>query len=96
MKNPNAQPILSLRPEIMLAIRLLDELCINYQQEFVVTWTTGGTHMKGSLHPKRRAVDFLPLPQHEQVITDIAKHILGPDYDIIIENDHNHVEWDPK
>ena len=96
MKNPNSQPILALRPEIQLAIRLASKLFELRGLDFVVTWTTGGTHMKGSLHPKRRAVDSLLPTKEEQGIVDELSEILGPDYDVVNESDHLHMEWDPK
>jgi hypothetical protein len=99
MKNPNSQPVLTLRPEIQLAIRLADEFFAQHSQELIICWTTGGAHMKGSLHFKRRAVDILPPKKRVQVIIDRLKYVLGPDYDVVDETDeepHIHIEWDPK
>jgi hypothetical protein len=32
----------------------------------------------------------------ELAIRNQIKELLGPDYDVVIENDHIHIEYDPK
>lgn len=69
--------------------------------ESVTTITSGtdGVHSPTSLHPKGRAFDFRTkhLGQFEkEAVFETTKAILGKDYDVILESDHLHVEWDPK
>jgi hypothetical protein len=72
--------------------------------ELTVTSLLDGRHMTGSKHPKGEAVDIrthglgTDLPP---VLVQKIKTILGPGYDVILENrgtpnEHIHVEWDPK
>lgn len=96
MKILNDQPVDNLRPEILVAMRLLDDLYRREGEELEVTWTTGGKHMVGSLHPKRRAFDVYPPSVIPLAIVKLAKVILGPDYDVVLEPSCVHVEWDPK
>jgi len=92
----NDQPVDNLRPEILLAMRLLDDLYSREGEKLEITWTTGGKHMVGSLHPKRRAFDALPPSVIPAAIVRLAQKILGPDYDVVLEAECVHVEWDPK
>lgn len=96
MKILNNQEIENLRPEILIALRLFDYFCSAEGYLLQVTWTTGGKHGKRSLHPKRRAFDALPLAKAGAYIIAACRQVLGPDYDIVEEKDHLHVEWDPK
>ncbi len=67
--------------------------------ECVITSGADGKHMFGSLHPRGKALDFrtrnLPSGALGGVI-DAIRQRLGPDYDVIKEKDHLHVEYDPK
>lgn len=57
----------------------------------------------GSLHSQGLAVDFrLPSyfsgfsAHHDKSIRQQLHHLLGSDYDVVLEDDHIHVEYDPK
>ena len=68
--------------------------------EFVVTSANDGRHSKNSLHYKGKAVDIRiwALKKDEdktQAIREL-KLALGSDYDIVLEPDHIHIEYDPK
>lgn len=75
---------------------------------FADVWVTSGNdsrHMKGSKHYEDYALDFRtghhwadPLMTKEQAEAIVAsmKEEAGPDYDIILESDHIHAEYDPK
>lgn len=76
--------------------------------ECVITSGTDGKHghglsapgkADGTLHDDGLALDFrnrtIPVPEREPIRKDIAK-ALGPDYDVVLEKDHFHVEYDPK
>ena len=96
MKNPNKQPVMTLRPEILIAMRLLDFLYTSRGEELTVTWTTGGKHKPYSVHPKHRAFDSRKPSFNPDVALDAAREIMGPDFDFVEEVDHIHTEWDPK
>lgn len=74
---------------------------------FVLVVTSGydGVHGTGSLHPKDRALDFRtgmswvpPLMTRESAdrIVTRMRAALGAEYDLIVEPDHIHAEYDPK
>ena len=64
-----------------------------------VTSGADGTHGENSLHYQNKALDFgigfiPPLEVNIAVIN--LKAAFGPDYDVILEGDHIHIEYDPK
>jgi uncharacterized protein YcbK (DUF882 family) len=67
--------------------------------EVVVTAGTDGKHMTGSKHYEGAALDFRTsnLSNDElKTFTSQLKSRLGSGYDIVTEDDHLHVEYDPK
>ena len=65
-------------------------------EELIVTETYGGVHGAGSLHYANQAYD-IRLPQHDPIgrRADMKKS-LGSAFDVIGEDDHIHIEYDPK
>lgn len=70
-----------------------------------ITSTTDGKHMEGSKHYTGNAIDvgirssstFQFFSKAVQIsIVAAIKAILGPDYDVVLEDDHIHIEYDPK
>lgn len=76
-----------------------DEVYARYGHELVITAGTDGRHMAKSLHYKGLALDLrtrtLPVSQRRKIENELRK-ALGPEYDLIYEGDHFHVEYDPK
>ena len=66
--------------------------------EAIVTSTYEGTHSSGSLHYQHKAVDFRRSSSDaiSQVAVNMLKTALGTDYDVVLEDTHIHVEYDPK
>ena len=65
----------------------------------VCTAGTDGKHMEGSLHYKALAVDLRSRHVAAEMLPKIVSELkerLGKDYDVIIEGDHVHAEFDPK
>lgn len=76
--------------------------------ECIITSGSDGSHghgpskpgkADGTLHDDGEALDYrnrmIPVPERELIRKDISK-ALGPDYDVVLEKDHFHVEHDPK
>jgi len=64
----------------------------------VITSGNDATHKKGSLHYKDRALDFRTRTIPQERVAGLVKEIkifLGPQYDVVLEKDHLHVEYDP-
>lgn len=56
-------------------------------------------HSAGSFHPFGQALDFRTNYFNQMTITRLAedmRHRLGTGYEVIIERDHIHIEYDPK
>lgn len=65
-------------------------------EEPVITSTWEGRHCAASWHYLCRALDFR-LPRGDvQVRVSKLKERLGKDYDVVLERDHIHIEYDPK
>jgi len=65
-------------------------------EELTITSTYEGNHGEGSLHYADEAYD-IELPHHDPIgrCSDIRKD-LGPDFDVVGEDTHIHIEHDPK
>lgn len=70
----------------------------DYASELVITSAHDGKHMDGSLHYVGRAIDVRTwaCKGHENDVIAKVKAKVGPGYDIVVEADHIHCEWDPK
>jgi hypothetical protein len=67
-----------------------------YGSELIITSTYEGNHSPGSLHYQNKAIDIrYPRLKATEYIT-FLRNTLGPNYDVIEENDHIHIEFDPK
>ena len=65
-------------------------------EHMIVTSTYEGNHSSGSLHYAHLAIDLsYPLNMSEEFKDDL-KIVFGPDYDIVFEESHIHIEYDPK
>lgn len=67
-----------------------------YNEELVITSTYEGTHGEGSLHYCNDAIDVRVPDRHGITAKRDLKVKLGKDYDVVLESDHIHIEYDPK
>lgn len=74
------------------------------RRESVITSTFEGKHSEGSLHYADDAYD-IRRPSHPDMGFDLSvdssivedlKEAFGSDFDIVLEPDHIHIEYDPK
>ena len=72
--------------------------------QVVVTSGNDGTHMKWSKHYEDKALDFrtghtwdppLMTDAEAHAVRDELKGLLGMGFDVVLEKDHLHVEYDP-
>ena len=94
-----------LRPQIVLALLVAERVYDEYHAELVVTSLCDGKHKVGSLHYKGDAADLriwnLPGWQSEEepgvapVVAAKLQSKLGDNYDVVLEKDHIHMEFDP-
>ena len=94
-----------LQPQMVLAALVVDGIYAKRGVECVVTSANDSKHSDASLHYKGRALDFRTklerLEGHEQELRDEIKAALGQDFDVVLEalgteNEHVHLEHDPK
>ena len=84
-----------LQPEILLALFIAHELYREQAQALTLTCGTDGPHKVGSRHHCGQAVDLrLPTALKEKVVEQL-KNRLGAEYDVVLEENHIHVEYDP-
>jgi len=68
-------------------------------KNLVITSARDGQHMKGSKHYTGDAVDLRTRDLTKQEQKDLWQNLvnyLGPKFDVVLESDHIHVEFDPK
>ena len=67
-----------------------------YGEEIVVTSTYEGNHGPGSLHYANQAFDArLPHASADAIISGMI-NTMGPEFDVVQEKTHIHIEYDPK
>ena len=85
-----------LRPEIRKKLtKIAAILWATENEELIITSTYEGTHSEGSLQYANLAVDIRRTKGRTVGYNEI-KRFLGDDYDVILEPDHIHIEYDPK
>jgi hypothetical protein len=72
---------------------------MKYPWHATITSANDGHHMDGSKHDTYEAIDlriwYLGVEQVDRITCDL-RALLGPDYDVILEDSHIHVEYDPQ
>lgn len=89
---------LGMRPEIIIAMIVANEVYALHGHNLVITSITEGTHSSDSYHYKGLAIDCRTFYFKEKdEIQNAAREIkerLGDFYDVVIEPDHIHIELD--
>lgn len=70
-----------------------------YNQDLFVTSKRDGNHSDGSLHYNGNAVDFrypVQIGSDFSLLKEKIKSHVGAGFDVIFEQDHVHLEYDPK
>ena len=85
-----------LRPAIRKRLGLIEHIHFTcFDSEMVVTSSFEGSHMSSSLHYANLAID-VRLPGAPEDFIQKLRAELGRNYDIVLESDHIHIEYDPK
>lgn len=76
--------------------------CTGNPSACVITSARDGTHGPNSLHSRNGQCNALDLrtntltaEQLPHVVKDLTR-ALGEQFDVVLESDHIHIEWDPK
>ena len=99
MKIKDGVNIAGLKSEMILGCVIINDYLNKMPVEFVITSGTDGKHGIGSLHYVGLAVDVrirdLRPDILQGVVTDL-KNRLGVQFDVVLEQTHIHVEYQPK
>ena len=86
-----------LQEEIRRILGIIEFLYMKQGEEPVITSTYEGTHSPQSLHYANLAIDIrIPRIGDPADMVVKLKQNLNKDYDIVLEKDHIHIEYDPK
>lgn len=92
--------IAGVRPEIVLALTIAAGVYREVADiELVVTEVTGGKHGRGSLHYVGLAADLRTRNLTKEQKNNIAlllREKLGAEFDVVLEETHIHLEFQPK
>lgn len=78
---------------------IVDSVYKKYGQNAVITSGSDGVHSKNSKHYTGEGLDFrihyFDKSTQKKVYKEIVSHLDETKYDIILESDHIHIEYDP-
>ena len=100
MKLKSGIDIVGLRPETLLGMTVVDGLFRLWVEEMTVTSVCDGAgiHARKSLHHVGFAFDCRwpeSIESHDEIVR-LLRERLGPQFDVVGESDHIHVEFQPK
>jgi hypothetical protein len=88
-----------LQPEILVGVMIVKDVLDKYKLDFVITAGLDGQHKEGSKHYIGQAVDIRSRNIESKLIPTIVRECklaLGRDFDLVQEDTHLHLEFDPK
>ena len=91
--------ILGVRPEMAFVMPAIQKVYENHGVELVVTSAIDGKHSRGSLHYAGAALDLRTRDctrETAERITDALTDALGQDFDVVLESNHIHLEYQAK
>jgi uncharacterized protein YcbK (DUF882 family) len=87
-------------PQILLADIIVSGIYKSHGYDCVITSGCDGDHMNGSLHYNGNAHDYrisnIDISNIGEIMLKEIREALGNEYDVILEKNHFHVEYDPK
>ena len=101
MKIKKGVTLAGIKPELMVGLFIADGVWKSLGQELVITSVTDSKHGKHSLHYTGFAGDLRTRYFDESEVPAVASALrdaLGnsPDFDIVVEKTHIHIEWQPE
>ena len=91
--------VFGIRPELIMAILVAEGVYNKYSTDLVLTSVVGGRHSFTSLHYTGCAFDIRTRelnPDHIEEIGEAIRQALTSEYDVVVERDHIHIEFQPK
>lgn len=100
MRLKNGVKVSGVKPELLLGLMITYDIFKTAGRYLVITCVTDShEHKPKSLHNVGQAADIRTrdlLPGEAQSIASKMREALGPDYDVVVEGTHIHLEFDPK
>ena len=99
MKFKDGVKVFGVRPELVLAMMTVNTVYVDEGYEFVITSVVDGKHSRTSLHYSGGAFDcrIWGIPEHNrQGFVKLLKLALTDEFDVVLEKDHIHIEFQPK
>ena len=99
MKIKHGVSLSRLSHHMLLVWLVVDSLWADAGSEAVITSGRDGVHSQRSKHYTGQALDFRTntlTSQEVQRLAQECRDILGNDYDVVVEANHLHIEYDPK
>lgn len=91
--------VFGLRPETLLGVLIAERIWAAYGIDLVLTEGSGGKHSETSLHNSGCAADLRSRDLGSDAKAECVrklKEALGRDYDVVVEDDHIHLEYQPR
>lgn len=88
-----------LQPQMALAYVIAAAYYAKHDYICTITSASDSKHGPNSLHYKGKALDLRTrnVPEElRQGLRDEIANALGPQFDVVLESDHMHMEFDPK
>jgi hypothetical protein len=85
-----------LKPPIRKKLSKVHALYEALGEHMIITCAYDGNHLAGSFHYAHLAIDLAYPLKMSNSFRDDLKAVFGPDYDIVFEQNHIHIEYDPK
>lgn len=85
------------QPPMLLGALIVSGVFEKFGADAIITSATDGKHSVGSLHYAGLALDFrirhIQASKHHDLVA-ACKRALGPEFDVVLEGTHLHVEYD--
>jgi hypothetical protein len=91
--------LFGIRPEMLIALRVAEKIYNDLSTTLVITSVVDGEHSRGSLHYAGQAVDIRTRHAPQESLQNIVGLIatrLTDEFDVVLEKDHIHIEFQPK
>jgi hypothetical protein len=87
------------QPEILYAMLVTETVYLSMGYDFTITALTEGKEWRSprSLHPPGLAFDCRTRHIPDRMLDELVARVkgaLGPEYDVVLESDHLHIEFD--
>lgn len=97
MKIKKGVALAGMSPTLAIATQIVEPILAKYGQELVITSCMDGKHKRSSAHYTGMAIDLRiwDITDADRCVEEM-QYNLGKNYDVLLENDHIHLEFDPE